>query len=123
MPLGNEYLFSSDNENRGAAPSVRVRMRALQIPPIRDAAIVGRLASVSPEVLSKTLRLLNREPFVAFKIRDDVISAIFVRKGILRKISWARLKAIVMKNIKPLMAQTEILALNLEIEIALGDSF
>jgi hypothetical protein len=120
MPPGNERLFEPEYEYCEAGSFARIRAKAFQVPPIRDAAVLGRLAPVSREVMQKTLRVMSSEPFVSLDVRDDTIASIFVRQTILRRISAERIKRIVLRSIKPLMAKTEILALNLEIEIELG---
>jgi hypothetical protein len=46
-----------------------------------------------------------------------------VRKSVLRKLGWKTVQRLVLVNVKPLMARTEILALRLEVEIALGETY
>jgi hypothetical protein len=122
MTLGNEFLLGPDGVSHGM-PSIRVRLRAFQIPPIRDAAILGRDSPVKPVVMMRALKLMSREPFAVLHLEDDTVRSIFVRKSILRKIDWKMVERIVIKNIKPLMSRSEILAVSLEIEIALGENY
>ena len=121
MPLGNEYLFGPKDAPFGTAPSMRLRLRTFQIPMIRDGAVIGRLAPLNQLSMKKTLRLMTREQFAGIDLIDDTIGSIVVRKSIVRKVGWERVREMVLLNIKPLMAKTEILALHLDLEIALGE--
>lgn len=122
MPFRNDNLSAPENDEHGDSSVLRVQLRAFQIPPIRDAALVGRAAPVSGKVLAQTLRLMCPETFVGFAMTDDTIAWIFVRKAILRRISVERIKTIVLRKIKPLMGKTEILTLDMDIEIILREA-
>jgi hypothetical protein len=120
MSPGNEYLLTPNRA--GTVPSLRLRLRTFRMPPIGDGAVIGRQAPVGQSQMKKTLRLISHESFVGIDVRDSVVGAILVRESILRKIGWAKVREIVMRCIKPVMVKTEILALNLEVEVAIGES-
>jgi hypothetical protein len=123
MSLSKEYLFGTEYANHEAAAFARIRVRTFQVPPIRDGAVLGRLAPIGREIMLETLHLLSPEPFLAIDVHDDTVASIIVRKAILLRISPQSLEKIVLHSIKPVMAKTEILALHLEIEMELGENF
>jgi hypothetical protein len=121
MPLGKEFLFGSAAGSAGTVPSVRMRLRSFSLPPIRDVAVVGRRAPIKSGALNQALRLLSPESFVEIGICDSLIESILVRQAILRKVSSEIVSKMVLQNIKPIMTDTEIIVVHLEIEVALAE--
>ena len=84
---------------------------------------MGIGAPVSREVMAEILKVMTPEVFIGTDIRDDPVGSILVRETILRKIHWDSIHRIVRRHIKPLMTRSAVLALELEIEMVLGESF
>ena len=102
---------------------VRVRVKALEIPPVKDGIVIGKAAPIGPEAMMRTLKLMSKEEFVHIVIKkDDVISDAIVRESVLRKLKPAKLEAFILMRIKPLMTQTELLILDMEIEVVVEDT-
>lgn len=101
---------------------IRVRVRALEIPPIKDGLVIGRNAAIGGEAMARTLRLMTHEKFERFMLKDDVVQEIIVRSAVLRKVGEERLKNFVLKRIKPVMEESELLLLDIEVELVLEDS-
>ncbi|MDB6126965.1 MAG: uncharacterized protein JWM35_861 [Verrucomicrobia bacterium] len=101
---------------------IRVRLRALEIPPIKDGLVIGRDAAIGGEAMTRTLRLMTREKFERILLKDDVVQEVVVRTAVLRKIGEERLVAFIMKRVKPVMAETELLLLDIEIELIIDDT-
>lgn len=101
---------------------IRVRLRALEIPPIKDGLAIGVNAAIGGEAMSRTLRLMTNEKFERIMLKDDVVAEIIVRTAVLRKIGRDRLLAFVIKRVKPVMADTELLMLDIDVEIVIEDT-
>ena len=101
---------------------IRVRMRALEIPPIKDGLVIGVDAAIGGEAMSRTLRLMTNEKFDRIALKDDTVQEIIVRSAVLRKIGRERLIAFVMKRVKPVMSETELLMLDIEVELVIEDT-
>ena len=101
---------------------IRVRVRSLEIPPIKDGLVIGQDAAIGGEAMSRTLRLMTNEKFDRILLKDDVIQEIVVRSAVLKKVGRERLLAFVMKHIKPVMVETELLMLDIEIELVIEDT-
>ncbi len=110
-------------EKRGGSLSstgirIRVRAREFLIPPARDALVIGKRAPAGCVALQKTLQLLTPEPYVSVEVPNNgVISNIVVRKAILRKVPEQQLLNFVLRFVTPLMGETEVLDLALEVEV------
>jgi hypothetical protein len=100
---------------------IRVRLRALEMPPIKDGLVIGRDAAIGGEAMARTLRLVSNEKFDRILIKDEVVQELIVRQAILRKIGRERLLAFVLKRVKPVMAETELLLLDIDVELVLED--
>lgn len=100
---------------------IRVRIKALEIPPIKDGLVIGRDAAIGGEAMTRTLRLMTSEKFERFTIKDDVIQDVIVRAAVVRKLGRERVMKFVMDRIKPVMADTELLMLDIDIELVIED--
>ena len=101
---------------------IRVRVRSLEIPPIKDGLVIGQDAAIGGEAMSRTLRLMTNEKFDRILLKDDVIQEVVVRSAVLKKVGRERLLTFVMKHIKPVMVETELLMLDIEIELVIEDT-
>src|SRR3954465_3356250 len=81
---------------------MRVRVRALEIPPIKDGLVIGRDAAIGGEAMARTLRLMTHEKFERFLVKDDVVQEIIARSAVVRKVGQERLIKFVMTRIKPI---------------------
>ena len=98
---------------------IRVRLRALDIPPIKDGLLIGVDAAIGGEAMTRTLRLMTNEKFDRILLKDDIIQEVIVRSAVLRKLGRERLLSFVLKRVKPVMAETELLLLDIDIELVI----
>ena len=120
-------LSHSRSSRRTAPPNVaeqlvRVRLRSLEIPPIKDGLVIGRDAAIGGEAMTRTLRLMTTEKFERIAIKDEVVEDIVVRVGVLKKLGRDRLIKFVVERVKPVMSSTELLMLDIDIELIIEDS-
>lgn len=102
---------------------IRVRLKALEIPPIKDGIVIGKSAPMGAEAMIRTLKLMSNERFVHVPIKnDEVVSDAIVRESVLRKLKEEKLRAFILTRIRPLMAQNELLMLDMEIEVVVEDT-
>jgi hypothetical protein len=102
--------------------TIRVRLRALEIPPIKDGLVIGRDAAIGGDAMLRTLRLMTNEKFERIPLQDSMIEDIIVRAAILRKLGRERLLEFILKRVKPVMAETELLMLDIEVEVLIEHS-
>ncbi|OGI51063.1 MAG: hypothetical protein A3E57_01405 [Candidatus Muproteobacteria bacterium RIFCSPHIGHO2_12_FULL_60_33] len=101
--------------------SVKARVREFGVPPIHDALILGRRSAIGCVAMRKALSLLVAQPFEHIEFEDDVIGNILVRAAILRRVPREKLIEFVRTHIKPMMADNEVLHLDLEVEVIIED--
>lgn len=97
--------------------ALSARITEYEIPPIKDALVLGREAPIGCQAMRRALSLLIKTPFAHLEIGDDVISDILVRETLLRRLPQEQLIAFVLQHIKPLMGEDEVLHLELDIEV------
>src|SRR5580693_3203908 len=114
------------DQNSSDSPTeqyIRVRIKALEIPPVKDGLVIGKSAPIGVEAMLRTLKLMSAERFVRISVpNDDVISDIIVREAVVRKLKEERLRSFILRRVKPLMAENELLMLDMEIEVVLEDT-
>lgn len=101
---------------------LRVRMRALEMPPIKDGLVIGADAAIGGEAMARTLRLMTNEKFERIILKDEIIEEVVVRLAILKKIGRDQLLSFVMRRVRPVMAESELLLLDIEVELVVEDS-
>lgn len=102
---------------------VRVRLKALEMPPIKDGIVIGRNAPIGAEAMMRTLKLMSNERFVHIVIKqDEIVSDAIVRESVIRKLKEDKLRAFILSRIRPLMADNELLMLDMEIEVVVEDT-
>jgi hypothetical protein len=102
---------------------IRVRVKALEIPPIKDGIVIGCDAAIGGEAMVRTLRLMTNEKFERFTLpRDDIIQDVILRSAVVRKLGKDRVLKFVMERIKPVMTETELLMLDIDIELVIEDT-
>lgn len=122
MPAKSTKLIQAHTKTNGSTEEfVRMRVRALEIPPIKDGVLIGRDAAMGGEAMARTLRLMTNEKFDRITLRDETIAEIVVRTAILRKLGRDRLVKFVLGRIKPLMTDSELLLLDIEVELMIED--
>ena len=114
---------------KASAPSgpaeqfIRVRIKALEIPPVKDGIVIGKAAPIGVESMLRTLKLMSAERFARIELAGDpVVSDAIVRESVIRKLGQARLVEFITRRIKPLMAENELLMLDMEIEVVVEDT-
>ena len=91
-----------------------------QIPPFRDALVLGREASIGCHAVRRALTLLVKTPFAHIELDDEIISDILIRESLLRRVPQEQVIAFVLEHIKPLMGVEEIMQVDLDLEVTVS---
>lgn len=118
-----QTLKAKESSTAPTEQYVRVRLKALEIPPIKDGIVIGRSAPIGAEAMMRTLKLMSNERFIHVAIKnDDIVSDAIVRESVLRKLKEDKLRTFITSRIRPLMAENELLMLDMEIEVVVEDT-
>lgn len=99
---------------------LRVRAREFIIPPVKDALLIGRRSPVGHVAMQRSLALLSPDAFEALPVADHPsVGTVLVRRAILLKVPRERVVAFLLDRLGPMMADTEILHVDLDVEIEL----
>ena len=60
---------------------------------------------------------MQASSFDHIKVKDDVVGEIFIRSNILKRITRKQVVQLVVRRIKPLMSDTELMLLDIEVEL------
>lgn len=101
---------------------MRVRVKSMELPPIKDGLVVGKKAAIGIEAMLRTLSMLTPEEFERLQLTDDIIEDVIVRTAVLKKTGRDRLVKFVITNLKPLMIPTELLMLDIHLEVLIEDT-
>ncbi|MFZ2724665.1 MAG: hypothetical protein WAX77_00250 [Methylococcaceae bacterium] len=102
---------------RNSKHFIQTRIKEFVLPPFRDGLVLGKNAPIGSKAMRQALELLVATPFEHIEIDDEIIQDIIIRKNLLRRISKEKLLEFVLRNIKPLMSEEEILYLELDVEV------
>lgn len=95
---------------------ITARISEYRVPPVDDVLVLGKAAPIGSVAMKRALGLLIAQPYEHIKLDDDTISDLLVRQAILKRLKKEALIDFVMKHIKPLIGENEILHLSLDTE-------
>src|SRR3954451_18733030 len=101
MPSITKTVSRSRTKATHAEKTMRVRLKALEIPPIKDGLVIGRDAAIGGEAMVRTLRLMTNEKFDRVVLKDEVVQEVIVRSAVMRKVGHDRLIKFVLNRVKP----------------------
>jgi hypothetical protein len=101
--------------------AIRARVTEFAVPPVHDVLVLGRQSPIGCIAVRSALQLLSAQPFVHIELDDPALSDILVRESITRRVSQERLVEFVRTRVRPLMSETEIMHLDLSVEVEVED--
>jgi len=110
-------------KNEGPLRKVRLSMtfRHFELPPIRDALIIGKRAPVGPKGVERAFRELTPGMFRMLHVDHPTIEAILVRESDLRKIPKDKLVSKILEHAETFMSEEDSLHVMLQIEVIVDD--
>ena len=112
----------TDQPSRSKETLMRIRVRGLEIPPVKDGLIIGQKAPIGADAMLRTLSIMTHEQFERLHLNDDIIEDVIIKTSILRKTGRDRLIRFIRTNLKPVMTATELLMLDIYVELVIEDS-
>ena len=97
--------------------SIRLGFSQFALPPVRDALVVGKLAPVGINALSRAFEEIAPGAFKAIEVDHPVIEAVLVRLSDLRKVPEDKLVPLILRHAERIMDETDSLHVVVSIDI------
>lgn len=96
-----------------------LRLRDFDLPPIRDAVVIGRRAPIGPHGLFESLDRMVPDGYELIPVDGHpVVEAAIIRKRCFRLLDRERLLALLIRNAEPLMHESAIIQIELDGEVS-----
>ena len=96
--------------------NVELTFRKMDLPPVRDALVLGKRAPVGSTGVVRALQAMSPGVFRLIKVDHPLIESVLVREVDLRKVPEDEFLAVVLEEAAAIMDETD--ALNVEVEVA-----
>ena len=101
---------------------IHLHCSQFELPPIRDAVLVGRRAPVGAKALFQALEDMTPGLYELIQTDHPVIEAIIIRRSETRKIPKEKLIPLLLKRIAPFMDETDALRVEIDITLVLSET-
>jgi len=91
------------------------------LPPIQDALVIGRKASIGPHAIAKAFDEMTPGVFQLIMVEHPTIEAVLVRKSDLRKIPETHLVSLILRHAGPIMDETDSLHVSISVEVVVEE--
>ena len=98
--------------------NVRITFKGCQLPPVRDALVIGRQAPVGSEAVVRAMQAMSPGAFRLVEVDHPLIESLLIRESDLRKVPEGRLVKLLLENAGPIMDETDALNVTIEVEIS-----
>ena len=96
---------------------LNMRFTHFQLPPIRDALIIGKKAPVGPNSVARAFQAMVPGVYRLIHVEHPTIEAVLVRESDLRKVPQKILVPYLLQQAEAIMDETDALHVSLNIEI------
>jgi len=102
----------------GKNAMIRMTFKGCQLPPVRDALVIGRQAPVGSEAVVRAMQAMSPGAFRLVEVDHPLIESLLIRESDLRKVPEGRLVKLLLENAGPIMDETDALNVTIEVEIS-----
>lgn len=117
--------MSEQAETPDVSPSRKInlelRLTQYYLPPLDNALIIGKRATVGANSVSRAFEELSPGTFRLIRVEHDVAEAVLVRASDLRKLPEAELVPRLLLQADQIMDETDTLHVKLHFEIIIGE--
>ncbi|RKY57854.1 MAG: hypothetical protein DRP95_06535 [Candidatus Latescibacterota bacterium] len=102
----------------GKTITLRATFSQFNLPPVRDALVVGKRAPIGPKALFQSLEVLLKGQFELIPVDHPVIEAVIVRKSDLRKLPAERFIPVLLEEAGAIMDESDCLRVEVDISVS-----
>ena len=117
--------MSGVEEERYRLPSRRInlqlRFARYEVPPLRDALIVGKRAPIGANSISRAFEELSPGTFTLIKVEHPVVEGVLIRTSDLRKLPQQNLLSRLLHQADQMMDESDTLHVALDFELIIDE--
>jgi hypothetical protein len=118
-------MLAAMNRNGRQTPvqvNLDIRMTRFHLPPVNSALAIGKRAPIGANAMSKALDEMLPGAFRKVDVEHDLIEALLIRVSHLRRVPEDKLLDVLLRNAEGFMADTEMLHLDVGLEVCVKAS-
>lgn len=96
---------------------VQMEIAIFKIPPCEDLLVIGKKATIGKNAARKMLETITPDQFEVIEVENPIIEAIVAKKEVIKLIGRDLLLQLVFDEIAPLMEETGLLQIGLNVKI------
>lgn len=100
---------------------IQLRISQFELPPVRDALVVGSRALIGSKAIQKALDEMMPGKYELLDVEHDGVQSIIVRSSVLRKIPRERIVEVILRQVEPILDPTDTIHVAMDIEIRVRD--
>src|SRR5262245_45303165 len=124
-PVQKERGMPEVEERNYAIPqrriNIQLRFTRYEVPPLRDALIVGKRAPVGANSISRAFEELSPGTFILIRVEHPVVEAVLIRASDLRKLPQQELVSRLLRQADEMMDESDTLHVTLDFEIVIDE--
>jgi hypothetical protein len=125
LPVQKESGMPEVEERNTAIPqrriNIQLRFTRYEVPPLRDALIIGKRAPIGANSISRAFEELSPGAFTLIRPEHRVVEAVLIRTSDLRKLPQQELLSRLLRQADQMMDESDTLHVALDFEIIVDD--
>jgi len=101
---------------------IHLRCSRFELPPVRDAVVLGRRAPVGAKALFQALEDMAPGMYELIETDHPVIEAVIIRRSEIRKIPKEKIIPLLIRRVAPFMDETDAMRVELDITLVLSET-
>ncbi len=101
--------------------NLNLRFSQFNLPPVKDALVVGKMAPIGPKTLFKSLDVLSHNTFKLIPVKHPIIEAVIVKKSDLRKVDKEKYISAILEEASRIMDKTDCLRIDVSLEVVISN--
>ncbi len=102
---------------RKSTINATLKFSEFNLPPIKDALVIGKMAPIGPKTLFKSLNIISRNTFKLVYVKHPIIEAVVVKKSDLRKVPEDKYVSLILEEASKIMDKSDCLRIDISVEI------
>jgi len=107
-----------EKHNGKRKAEIDLKLSEFDIPPMRDALVIGKRAAIGPEAAKCMATAVSPGRFVIIPVNDKIIETIVLRKALLQLVPQEQLISIIREEAGKIMQQEDVIKIDIDVNIS-----